>query len=82
MALSQSLNPKKEKDPNPQNSSILCGTGKNSLVDSKDPYFPHRYVSDPYGEKYRWTGNRSWVEEPKEMLSMPKSKESYYRRWN
>lgn len=64
--------------------SILSGTGKNSLNSSnvKDPYFPHRYVSDNAYEKYCWTGNRSWTENPQEIIYLPSSKKNYFPKFN
>ena len=64
-------------------SSILSGTGKNSLMMNssvhEDPYFPHRYVDKAVGESNKWSGSRVWQEEPTKIVNLPSVKESYFK---
>ncbi len=74
-----------KNEPDMSRSSILSGTGKNSLMMNgsvhEDPYFPHRYVDKAVGESNKWSGSRVWQEEPTKIVNLPSVKESYFKRW-
>ena len=63
-------------------SSILTGTGRQSLNNSGNPYFPHRYIDPRMGESNKWNGERSWAEEATESVKVGSTKDSYFRKWN